>query len=144
MLFCYLLLLLNEKGWHIATAATMGTIIWWIIWTTLLLSFLLLPLEFIRKNSEFFYWVIVGIIPPLILPIGWSSKCLLAKACIFFPSFDLNAVCSSMLVFTQSTALLPPHLSHYLTCVITFNGDIGDSWALEKSVAVFGSHQQTK
>lgn len=119
----YVLVLLCEERGHVGGAAV-GTIIRRVVRRTALLIFLVFFLEFLGEDVQFFDGIIVGIVPPLVLPVG-LAECLFTKAEIILSSPYLNAIFITVLILTESVAFLPAHLGHHFLGYLTINADVG-------------------
>ena len=68
--------------------------------------------ELVSDDGQFFDGVVVGIIPPVIFPVGGSTECFLAESDVILSSFDLDTVSVAVLVLAKAAAFLPAHAFH--------------------------------
>ena len=115
----------GEEGGHAGVAAA-GAVVGGVIGGGAFLLFLFL-LEFLGQDVQFFDAVVVGVVPPLVLPAVVCGRCLLAEAEVVLPAFDLHAVRVAVLVLAESVSLLPAHLLHQLLGVLALEADVGDA-----------------
>jgi hypothetical protein len=88
--------------------------------------FLFFP-ELFGDDVHFLDGLVIGIVPPIVFPVGSASKVLLAESYIVFSSSDLDAIFFSVLVFAESVAFFPAHFDHEFLCVLAFEADVADA-----------------
>lgn len=103
---------------------------------------LLFLLQLVGIDVQLLNRIVVGIIPPLLLPAPGIVGGLLAQAEVVVAATDLQALGAAVVVLAQTGALLPAHAHHQFLGVLALELYVGDSGTLEEAVAVFAGHQQ--
>lgn len=134
---------------------------WWIVWWRrwivrgwtawrrwLLFSLFLIHLfELSGNHTHLLNGLVIHVIPPFILPVGWFVLALDAESKSVVSSPDLHAFGDALLFSAETVALFPAHVGHKFFGVFAFELSVGNTCWLEKFLSVLGWHainQQNK